>query len=327
MLREALALWRGPALADVQYESFARNEIGRLEELRLVALGLRVEADLALGRDAEVVPELEALVREHPLREGLRELLILALYRAGPAGGRARRLPGRARHAGRRARPRPGRGAAAAREGDPAARPLARSVGRGRRAGGAADRHRHVPLHRRRGVDGAARSARARRVRGAARRAPSPAARGVRRRGRPRGGHAGRRVLRRVPERDGCGRGGGPRPARVGGDAAADPDRDPHRRAVGRADGVRRPRRPARRADLRGRPRRAGADLAGDARAGRGRAARRDRAARPRRASAQGPDAAAAALAARDRRAAERVPGRCARSRTGPRTCPSSPRR
>ena len=45
--------------------------------------GLRLEADLALGRAAEVVPELEALVREHPLREGLRELLILALYRAG----------------------------------------------------------------------------------------------------------------------------------------------------------------------------------------------------------------------------------------------------
>jgi DNA-binding SARP family transcriptional activator len=82
-LRSALALWRGPALADFQYEPFARNEAGRLEELRLVALGLRLEADLALGRAAEVVPELEALVQEHPLRETLRELLILALYRAG----------------------------------------------------------------------------------------------------------------------------------------------------------------------------------------------------------------------------------------------------
>ncbi len=50
VLREALALWRGPALADFQYESFARNEIGRLEELRLVALEQRLEADLALGR-------------------------------------------------------------------------------------------------------------------------------------------------------------------------------------------------------------------------------------------------------------------------------------
>ena len=82
-LREALALWRGPALADCEHESFARDEIARLEELRLVALALRLEADLALGRHAEVVPELEALVREHPLRERLRELLILALYRAG----------------------------------------------------------------------------------------------------------------------------------------------------------------------------------------------------------------------------------------------------
>jgi predicted ATPase/DNA-binding SARP family transcriptional activator len=82
-LREALALWRGPALSDLEQESFARDEIGRLEELRLMALALRIEADLALGRHAEVTPELEALVREHPLRERLRELLVLALYRAG----------------------------------------------------------------------------------------------------------------------------------------------------------------------------------------------------------------------------------------------------
>ena len=62
---------------------FARDEIGRLEELRLAALTLRIEADLALGRDVEVVPELEALIRENPLRERPRELLILALYRSG----------------------------------------------------------------------------------------------------------------------------------------------------------------------------------------------------------------------------------------------------
>ena len=80
---EALGLWRGPALADFRYEAFARDEIGRLEELRLVALEQRLEADLALGRHAEVVPELEALVREHPLRESLRGLLMLALYRSG----------------------------------------------------------------------------------------------------------------------------------------------------------------------------------------------------------------------------------------------------
>ena len=83
VLREGLGLWRGSPLAEFRYEDFARDEIGRLEGLRLVALELRLEADLALGRNAEVVPELEALVREHPRRESLRELLMLALYRAG----------------------------------------------------------------------------------------------------------------------------------------------------------------------------------------------------------------------------------------------------
>jgi len=83
ILREALALWRGPALADVAQESFAQPEILRLEELRLVALEQRIDADLALGRDAELVAELEALVREHPLRERLRAQLMLALYRSG----------------------------------------------------------------------------------------------------------------------------------------------------------------------------------------------------------------------------------------------------
>lgn len=83
LLRQALALWRGPALADFQYEAFARNEIGRLDELRLVALEQRFDADLALGRHAEIVGELEALVRDQPLREGPRALLMLALYRGG----------------------------------------------------------------------------------------------------------------------------------------------------------------------------------------------------------------------------------------------------
>jgi DNA-binding SARP family transcriptional activator len=83
VLRDALRMWRGPALADFEHEPWARHEIIRLEELRLGATCLRVEADLLLGRHAEVAPELEALVREHPLRERLRELLILALYRAG----------------------------------------------------------------------------------------------------------------------------------------------------------------------------------------------------------------------------------------------------
>ena len=80
-LREGLALWRGPPLADFAYEPFAQAEIARLEQLRLAALEQRIEADLELGRHAEVVGELEALVAEHPLREGLRAQLMLALYR------------------------------------------------------------------------------------------------------------------------------------------------------------------------------------------------------------------------------------------------------
>ena len=82
-LTAGLDLWRGPALADLAYEPFAQNEAARLEELRLVALENRAEADLALGHHAELVPELEALVREHPTRERLREALMLALYRSG----------------------------------------------------------------------------------------------------------------------------------------------------------------------------------------------------------------------------------------------------
>jgi YVTN family beta-propeller protein len=82
-LRAALQLWRGPPLADVAYEPFAQNEVARLEELRLVALENRCEADLALGRHAALIPELEGLVSEHPTRERLREELMLALYRSG----------------------------------------------------------------------------------------------------------------------------------------------------------------------------------------------------------------------------------------------------
>ena len=82
-LRNALALWRGPALADVRYERFAQSEVARLEELRLACSETRIDADLMLGRHAEVVPELEALVGEHPLSERLRGQLMLALYRSG----------------------------------------------------------------------------------------------------------------------------------------------------------------------------------------------------------------------------------------------------
>jgi predicted ATPase/DNA-binding SARP family transcriptional activator len=81
--RSALELWRGPALADFAYEPWAQAEAERLEELRLACLEERIEADLRLGQDAELVPELEALVADHPLRERLRAHLMLALYRAG----------------------------------------------------------------------------------------------------------------------------------------------------------------------------------------------------------------------------------------------------
>ncbi len=82
-LREALALWRGPALADVAYQAFARPETVRLEERRIEALEQRIDADLALGRHADVVAELEGLVARHPLRERLRAQLMVALYRCG----------------------------------------------------------------------------------------------------------------------------------------------------------------------------------------------------------------------------------------------------
>ena len=83
-LHEALALWRGPALAEVADEPFAQTAARRLEESRLAALEQRIEADLALGHHDELVPELEALVADFPLRERLAGQLMRALY----AGGR-----------------------------------------------------------------------------------------------------------------------------------------------------------------------------------------------------------------------------------------------
>jgi DNA-binding SARP family transcriptional activator len=83
LLREALSLWRGSPLADLAYESFAQPAIERLEEIRLAAVEQRVDADLALGRSAELIGELEQLVAEHPLRERFCAQLMLALYRSG----------------------------------------------------------------------------------------------------------------------------------------------------------------------------------------------------------------------------------------------------
>ena len=82
-LSEALRLRRGEPLADFTYAGFFDAERTRLDELILVAIETRVEADLMLGRHGELVGELEALCRAHPLRERLWELLMLALYRAG----------------------------------------------------------------------------------------------------------------------------------------------------------------------------------------------------------------------------------------------------
>src|SRR5439155_25890016 len=79
----ALALWRGRPLADLAFEPFAEAEVVRLEELRLAALEDRIEAELALGKHAELPAELEALALEHPFRERLRAQLMLALYRSG----------------------------------------------------------------------------------------------------------------------------------------------------------------------------------------------------------------------------------------------------
>jgi Bacterial transcriptional activator domain len=83
LLREALALWRGPALLDLVDEESAQPLIRRLEELRATALEQRIEAELELGSAGELVGELEGLVREHPLRERLRGALMRALYAAG----------------------------------------------------------------------------------------------------------------------------------------------------------------------------------------------------------------------------------------------------
>ncbi|WP_448609406.1 BTAD domain-containing putative transcriptional regulator [Geodermatophilus sp. URMC 60] len=86
LLEQALACWSGPACAGSADASWAAPEVARLEELRLVAVELRADADLALGRAAAVVPELERHLHEHPEREEAVRLLALALYRSGRQG-------------------------------------------------------------------------------------------------------------------------------------------------------------------------------------------------------------------------------------------------
>jgi DNA-binding SARP family transcriptional activator len=80
---EALQLWRGPALADFPYEGFTQNEIGRLTELRVLALEQALGAEIDAGRASEAISELEVLVAQNPYRERLRLLLMVALYRSG----------------------------------------------------------------------------------------------------------------------------------------------------------------------------------------------------------------------------------------------------
>jgi DNA-binding SARP family transcriptional activator len=90
LLEEALGSWRGEPLLDVRYDDFAQPEITRLEELRLALVELRLDEELALGRDGELVPELERLVAEHPLRERFRAQLMTALYRVRSSTSAAR---------------------------------------------------------------------------------------------------------------------------------------------------------------------------------------------------------------------------------------------
>ena len=82
-LMDALALWRGPPLADFTYEPFAQSTIARVEELHLSAREELIETRLALGREPEVISDLEFLIREQPFRERPRAQLMLALYRSG----------------------------------------------------------------------------------------------------------------------------------------------------------------------------------------------------------------------------------------------------
>jgi len=98
MLTDALALWQGPAYADLRDCDHLAREASRLEELQQGALEDRIEADLACGRGAELVPELETAARDNPLRERLWRQLAVALYRAGRQSDALRALGRVRRH-------------------------------------------------------------------------------------------------------------------------------------------------------------------------------------------------------------------------------------
>ena len=100
-LREALALWRGPPLSDVEFVGVGATEIARIEELRLTALEERIDAELALGRHDAILGEIEALAARHPVRERLRAAADARALPRRPPAGCAARLPGGAARAGR----------------------------------------------------------------------------------------------------------------------------------------------------------------------------------------------------------------------------------
>ncbi len=150
LLEQALSLWRGSALAEFAFDDFAQAETRRLEELRLVAHEERIEADLELGRHGDVAGELEALVREHPLRETLRAPAHVGALPLGTAGGSTRRVSGRAHTLRRGARDRARPGPQAAPDGDLAARGRNRGTGRDVRRRRRRRDHRRAPRGARR---------------------------------------------------------------------------------------------------------------------------------------------------------------------------------
>ncbi len=118
-LRGAIALWRGTALQDFTYDEFAGPEISRLEQLRLEALELRIDADLRRGLALELIGELESQVQQHPLRERPVAQLMVALYRAGRQADALARAASVSPSARRRARPRAVRRCLPTRAADP----------------------------------------------------------------------------------------------------------------------------------------------------------------------------------------------------------------
>jgi DNA-binding SARP family transcriptional activator len=83
LLTQALGLWRGAPLADIHSQVLQRLEVPRLEQLRLQAIECQIDADLHLGHHGQLVPDLQALVAQHPMREHFHAHLMLALHRCG----------------------------------------------------------------------------------------------------------------------------------------------------------------------------------------------------------------------------------------------------